>query len=156
MQTYHIPFISTWNSALAILVVPQIILLIMVFHIHLPDSAILFTGIFLVWAALCYYIFIVLSVGKTVWTADDEGLRLYWARRFPFHSRKREFYFKWTDIKQFSSSSDGRGNKFLKIWSVAGEHLKLLHVDLIGYRDDYAAFIEMLKQRVRCIDYKWK
>ncbi|MEP7373894.1 MAG: hypothetical protein ABI675_10925 [Chitinophagaceae bacterium] len=90
-----------------------------------------------------YTLWQIFVTGRTVWTIDENEIKIVWTKKFIFQDGK-DIVIKWSEIKDISRGLDPQYYN-LKIKLVSGDTLKYFH-DTLTTRDDFEKMLKTLYQ----------
>jgi hypothetical protein len=94
-------------------------------------------------AVIAYFLWQLFVTGRTLWTVDDNEIKIVWTRRFILTSGL-DTVIKWSEIEDISQGLDPKYYN-LKIKLVSGDTLKYFH-DNLTTRDDFEEMLKTLYQ----------
>jgi hypothetical protein len=97
-------------------------------------------------AFVSYILWQIFVTGRTIWTIDEDEIKITWAKRFIFQDG-RGVIIKWSDIKDISRGIDPQYYN-LKIKLHSGETIKYFH-DTLTTRDDFEEMLKLLYQTLK-------
>jgi hypothetical protein len=143
--TYKIKLVSQTN-AIAFIITCLAIFLISAGTLlprdGLQNGALSIFVVFIV-AFIAYFLWQLFVTGRTVWTIDDNEIKIVWTKKFALVGGI-DTVIKWSEIKDISQGPDPKYYS-LKIKLVSGDTLKYFH-DNLTTRDDFEQMLKTLYQ----------
>ena len=144
-MTYKVKLVSQAN-AVAFIIIGLAIILISAGTLlprgGLQNGALSIFVVFVV-AVIAYFLWQLFVTGRTLWTVDDNEIKIVWTRRFILTSGL-DTIIKWSEIEDISQGLDPKYYN-LKIKLVSGDTLKYFH-DNLTTRDDFKEMLKTLYQ----------
>ncbi|MBS1511775.1 MAG: hypothetical protein JST86_13090 [Bacteroidetes bacterium] len=144
-MTYKIKLVSQAHAMLLVIV------LLVVFLVSagtlLPSGGLQNTWLAIllvsIVAIISYFLWQIFVTGRTLWTIDDNEIKIVWTKKFYLNDGK-DVIIKWSEIKDISRGLDPQYYN-LKIKLQSGDTIKYFH-DTLTTRDDFEEMLKVLYQ----------